>query len=173
MCKLDTFKVDLKDLKEDVTTLHFNINDDYFEAIDAPEVRKGDLTVDVTIQKVSGFFEQEVHIKGAVHIPCDICLDDMEQPIDCENQFVAKFGNIYNEDDDVVTVPEDEGILDLSWLIYEFIILDIPIKHVHAPGKCNPAMMKVLQEHSVDRDSEEVGEDRMDPRWDVLRKLKD
>jgi uncharacterized metal-binding protein YceD (DUF177 family) len=86
---------------------------------------------------------------------------------------VAKFGNIYNEDDDVVTVPEDEGILDLSWLIYEFIILDIPIKHVHAPGKCNPAMMKVLQEHSVDRDSEEVGEDRMDPRWDVLRKLKD
>ena len=161
MCKLDTFKVDLKDLKEDVTTLHFNINDDYFEAIDAPEVRKGDLTVDVTIQK------------GAVHIPGDICLDDMEQPIDCENHFVAKFGNIYNEDDDVVIVPEDEGILDLSWLIYEFIILDIPIKHVHAPGKCNPAMMKVLQEHSVDRDSEEVGEDRMDPRWDVLRKLKD
>ena len=172
MCKLDTFKVDLKDLKEDVTTLHFNINDDYFEAIDAPEVRKGDLTVDVTIQKVSGFFEQEVHIKGAVHIPCDICLDDMEQPIAADNMLTVKLGDTYSEDDDTVTIDEQEGILDMSWFIYEFVMLAIPIKHVHAPGKCNSAMTQKLEELTGAARSTEEEAEAIDPRWNALLKLK-
>ncbi len=58
---------------------------------------------------------------------------------------VVKFGEDYSEDDDLVTVAENEGILDVSWFIYEFIDLNIPIKHVHAPGKCNPAMIEMLK----------------------------
>ena len=70
----------------------------------------------------------------------------MELPIEADNKLVAKFGEEYSEDDDLITVPENEGILDVAWFIYEFIELVIPIKHVHAPGKCNPAMMKMLDE---------------------------
>lgn len=69
-----------------------------------------------------------------IHIPCDICLDDMDQSIETDNRLVVKFGEDYSEDDDLVTVAENEGILDVSWFIYEFIALNIPIKHVHAPG---------------------------------------
>ena len=52
---------------------------------------------------------------------------------------------------DLVTVPENEGILDVSWFVYEFIVLALPIRHVHAPGKCNPAMIRALNEHSAAR----------------------
>ena len=59
----------------------------------------------------------------------------------------------------------------MAWLIYEFIALDIPIKHVHAPGKCNAAMIKALEEHSATRSSDEDGA-AVDPRWSELEKLK-
>ncbi|MGN0281373.1 MAG: DUF177 domain-containing protein, partial [Prevotella sp.] len=51
--------------------------------------------------------------------------------------------------------------------------LAIPIKHVHAPGKCNREMMKALEEHSANRSGAEGGEETIDPRWSGLLKLKD
>ena len=69
-------------------------------------------------------------------------------------------------------VDEEEGILDLSWFIYEFIALAIPIKHVHAPGKCNHAMTEKLLELSAARSSDENANQPMDPRWDKLRNIK-
>ncbi len=172
MYSLDTFKIDLKALKEGENTFEYSLNDAYFEAIEAPEVRKGDLCVSLSIMRTDDFFDLKFRTEGIVHVPCDLCLEDMEQPILTENQLAVKFGESYSEEDDLVTVPEDEGILDVSWFIYEFIDLNIPIKHVHAPGKCNPAMIKMLEEHSDLRSSEVDAEKPMDPRWAELAKLK-
>ena len=85
---------------------------------------------------------------------------------------VVKLGTVNSEEDDVIVVDEDEGILDTSWLIYESIVLAIPIKHVHAPGKCNPVMSKALEELSADRSSDEESDQPVDPRWSALLKLK-
>jgi uncharacterized metal-binding protein YceD (DUF177 family) len=71
-----------------------------------------------------------------------------------------------------VTIDENEGILDMSWFIYEFVMLAIPIKHVHAPGKCNSAMTQKLEELSGAVRSSEEEEEQIDPRWEALKKLK-
>lgn len=172
MCSIDTFKIDLKGLSESVTTLEYDLGNGFFEAIDAPDVRRGELRTELVITKMADFFKLRFHTTGVVHIPCDLCLDDMDQPIDTTDELVVKFGTEYRENDDVITIVEDEGILDTAWLIYEFIALDIPIKHVHAPGKCNAVMSKLLSEHSAARSSEEEGEQQIDPRWEALLKLK-
>ena len=124
-----------------------------------------------SINRTDDFFELNFHTEGVVHIPCDICLDDMDQTIETDDRLVVKFGEEYSEDDELVTVAENEGILDVAWFIYEFIDLNIPIKHVHAPGKCNPAMIEKLNEHSAARSGEEE-EETVDPRWEALLKLK-
>jgi uncharacterized metal-binding protein YceD (DUF177 family) len=172
MCSLKNFKIDLKGLKEGSTTMNFNLDDDYFKAIEASEVSKGDVNVDLSISRTNDFFNLDFHSEGMIHVPCDICLDDMEQPINTDNRLVVKFGEEYSEEDDLVTVDENEGIIDVAWFIYEFIVLNIPIKHVHAPGKCNPAMIKMLEEHSATRSSDGDEEDAIDPRWSELEKLK-
>jgi uncharacterized metal-binding protein YceD (DUF177 family) len=51
-------------------------------------------------------------------------------------------------------------------------MLAIPIKHVHAPGKCNSAMMQKLQELSGAARSGEEEAEGTDPRWEALLKLK-
>ena len=172
MCSLEQFKIDLKNQKDEVRTLDFDLDNQFFSALDGSEVKQGALHVSVSIRKMTGFYELLFHTEGTVTVTCDRCLDDMPQPIEAENRLVVKLGAAYSEEDDVITVSEDEGILDTAWLIYEFIVLAIPIKHVHAPGKCNPAMSQVLEELSADRSSDEASDQPIDPRWSELLKLK-
>ena len=161
MCNLESFKIDLKGMKTDEQRLEFDLNDDFFKALDVSEVNGGALHVSVSIRKATGFYELQFHAEGTVTVPCDICLDDMDQPIETDHVLVAKLGAETNtEDDDVVTVDENEGILD------------IPIKHVHAPGKCNSAMTQKLEELSGAVRSGEEEDREIDPRWEALKKLK-
>ena len=171
MYSLTPFRIDLKGLHDAITRFSFRLTDAYFEAIDALDIRKGALDAMLCVKNNEGFFEVDFHIEGEVTIACDLCLDDMQQPILTDNRLIVKYGPTYAEEDDLVTVCEDEGILDVAWFIYEFIVLNIPIRHVHAPGKCNPAMMKVLEEHSASRSGVEDGEATVDPRWQALLKL--
>ena len=172
MNSLESLKIDLKGLVSEETTLAYDLDDTYFEALDGAEVKRGSLHVSVSIRKVTGFFELLFHADGTVVVPCDRCLDDMEQPVETENRLIVKFGSEYSEEDDVIVVPEDEGILDMSWIIYELVALVIPIRHVHAPGKCNSAMTKALEELSADRSSDEESVQPIDPRWEKLKNLK-
>ena len=171
MCSLEFLKIDLKSLKEEETSLEFDLDDNYFGALDDAEVKKGSLHVSVSIRKATGFFELLFHTVGTVIIPCDRCLDDMALPVETDNRLIVKLGSEYSEEDEVIVVSENEGILDMSWLIYEFVALVIPIRHVHAPGKCNAAMTKTLEELSADRSSDEESNQETDPRWEKLKAL--
>ena len=39
MCSLEELKIDLKELKEGVSTLNFNLGDAYFESLDEDEIK--------------------------------------------------------------------------------------------------------------------------------------
>ena len=172
MCSLERFKINLKSLAEEVTTLEYDLDNGFFESLDGSDLNSGSVHVSVSIRKATGFFELLYHTEGTVTVTCDRCLDDMDQPIETDSRFVVKLGTVNSEEGDVIIVDEDEGIIDTSWLIYESIVLAIPIKHVHAPGKCNPAMSQVLEELSADRSSDEESNQPVDPRWSKLAELK-
>lgn len=173
MCSQELYKIDLKALKDEALSLAFDLSDDFFAALGGSQLEHGALHVSVSIRKMTGFFELLFHTVGTVTVSCDRCLDDMEQPIDTENRLLVKLGDTYSEDDDTVTIAEDEGVLDASWFVYEFIMLAIPIKHVHAPGKCNQAMTQKLEELSGAARSSEEEAEAVDPRWGALLKLKE
>ena len=172
MCSSELLRIDLKDLKEGQSTLEYSLGDAWFESLDEDEIKRGNIRVCINVRRTENYFELDFHTEGTVVIPCDLCLDDMEQPIETDDRLVVKFGEEYSEDDDLITVEEGDGTLDLSWFVYEFIALNVPIKHVHAPGKCNAAMIKALEEHSATRSSDEDDAENMDPRWSELKKLK-
>ena len=138
----------MKGLLEDVTVRDFNLDDEFFRALDGSQLEHGALHVSVSIRKMTGFFDLQFHAVGSVTISCDRCLDDMDQPIETDNHLVVKLGDTYSEDD------------------------AIPIKHVHAPGKCNSAMTQKLEELSGAVRSGEEEAEAIDPRWEKLLKLK-
>ena len=181
MCSLEQFKIDLKALTEEVTSLDYELDNSYFAALSDAEIKGGSLHVSGSIRKAVGFFELLFDINGTVRIPCDRCLDDMDQPIETNLRLVAKLvsrdligeGSRTPTEDDVVMVEESDGVLDIAWFIYESIALAVPIQHVHQPGDCNDAMMRVLNEHSAARSSDaDANQGEIDPRWEKLKELK-
>lgn len=170
---LETLTIDLKGLKQGINTFHFSLDHTYFEALEEAEVSEGNIELALEITRTANdLFTLIFRQKGTVMVPCTICLDPLPLVIDIEERLEAKFGNEYSEDDNLITIAESEGTLDVSWFVYEFIVLAIPIKHVHAPGKCNPAMIRMLEKHSTARSSEE-DDKTIDPRWEALLKLKE
>uniref|UniRef100_UPI00242B4F9A YceD family protein n=1 Tax=Prevotella histicola TaxID=470565 RepID=UPI00242B4F9A len=118
---LETLKIDLKGLKEGANHLVFDLDDTYFKAIDAPEVSQGRVHVSLDIVRTENdFFTLDFHEAGMVLVPCDICLELMEQPIETTQRLEVRLGTENSEEDDLVTVAEDEGILDVAWYLYEF-----------------------------------------------------
>lgn len=173
MCSLTNFDIDLKALTEAETEFSYIIGNEYFEAIDGSEVSKGNVNVGLVVRKTTErLFELDFAIEGEVVVLCDRCLDEMLQAIEADGHVIAKFGEEESDNDDLVMVDENTGVVNVAWFIYELIALAIPIKHVHAPGKCNRAMMEVLSEHSATRSSDGVDEKNIDPRWNALKDLK-
>lgn len=173
MCNLEQLKIDLRELAEGVTSFSRALSDDFFEALEDAEIKRGRVAVDVSVRRNSAFFDVRLHMTGSVLVPCDICLEDMEQPIEAEAQVLATLGQREGSGDEVVAVSEDEGILDLSWPVYESIALAVPTKHVHQQGQCNPDMERLLQQHSASAQAEQnEGESTVDPRWSELEKLR-
>ena len=172
MASSEAYKIDLKALEEGQTVLEFDLDDAFFQSLEAAEVQHGCLHTTLAVNRIGDCFDLNFHTVGSVVVPCDLCLDDMDQPIVADQRMAVKLGDSYSEDDDLVTVAEEEGILDVAWYVYESIELNIPIKHVHAPGKCNPAMIEKLKALSTTRSSDVNGEEAMDPRWAALSQLK-
>ena len=53
MCSLESLKIDLKGLSEEETLLEFDLSDNYFEALDGAETKRGSLHVSVSIRKAT------------------------------------------------------------------------------------------------------------------------
>ena len=187
MGKFKLYNVDLKNLTPGIHEFEYLLENKFFVDIDGDQVQKGKVKVFLTVKRSSMMFEMNFRIEGVVMVPCDRCLDDMELPVESQNRLVVKFGKEYAEEsDEVVVIPEEEGEINLAWFIYEFIALAIPMKHVHAPGKCNKMMSSKLKKHSTrTSDDDEVFEEEVDdiaidegaddvstdPRWDALKGL--
>ena len=172
MRSYDTLSIDLREPGKGPESLHFDLGSDFFEAVEADGIHGGELSVDVRVDKASGVARLDFDIKGHVILPCDLCLDDMRQPVSATAQLTARLGDEPRDDGDEVVVDRRDGLLDFSWFVYETVALAIPIKHTHADGECNPAMLRRLREHTPAND-DETAAPPTDERWAKLKELKD
>jgi uncharacterized metal-binding protein YceD (DUF177 family) len=162
MWKLDGYKVDLKGMQSDTVSYRWQADNDFFSAVQGPEIKHGLLDVALRVKRTSGAYELEFQLKGEVEVTCDRCLEAMDQPIDAQCMLRVRMGDDYADDGDVVTVPERDGTINVAWNIYEFAALQIPLRHVHPDGECKSPAPTF---------SKEEGEIEIDPRWDELRKI--
>lgn len=188
MGKFKLYYIDLKNLSPGIHEYTYLLENKFFIDIDGADVQKGKVRVDLSVKSSGMIFEMTFAIEGIAVVPCDRCLDEMEIPVETRNRLVVKFGDEYAEEsDEVVVIPYEEGAINLAWFIYEFVALAIPMKHVHAPGKCNKGMSSKLRKHTAresadnddDLDDDMADEDisiddeagSIDPRWDALKGL--
>lgn len=190
MGKFSEFKLPLKSLSVGTHEFEYRLGKQFFVNMESADIHGADLVVHLTVNYNGDFYTLDFNIQGEITLICDRCLDDLQFPVDTNYHIVVKYGDDYNDDsDEVLELPESDTTLNVAYMIYDTVVLTIPMKHVHPLGKCNRQMSALLKKHRAtagDEDAElenglideidnieeeESREAASDPRWDALRKL--
>ena len=105
----------------------------YLSSVEHTEMLGGTVDVKARLILHENDFSLDMDIVGQVQVTCDRCLDVMHVDVD-----------IYEEE---IELDDDTQQLDLAWLAYELIIVNLPLVHSHQDGGCNPEMDALLQGH--------------------------
>ena len=178
-----TYAIEVIKFKEGLHEVVFPIEDASFQQVEENEIlEKGNLTARVEINKGANLIELNFNITGKVQLTCDRSLEVFDQHLEITEKMIYKFGSEEKEIDESVTmITRDTPAIYVGQLLYEYILLALPIKKIH------PAYRNELDEDNnqleggfvyVDGDAstEEEGSDSentpIDPRWEQLGKLK-
>ena len=83
----------------------------------------------------------------------------MELPVDTSYHLTVKYGEHYDDAaDDTLIIPYSDSYLNVAYMLYDTIMLTVPLRHVHAPGQCNKAMAAVLHRHNAGTDADDPEE---------------
>ena len=170
MDKKNEFLIPVSGLALGSHSYQFEINDDFFAGMDYSEVQQGKVAVKLDIDRQETLLTLHFDLEGSVRVPCDRCADEFDQPIESRQEFFIKLGTENaQESDDVIVVSPDLSEYDVRPLVYEFIILAIPMHRVHPEGQCNPEVLAMLNQEVVEE--EEEATDAIDPRWAALKDI--
>ena len=182
MKKLDEYSIAFKGLKEGEDLFEYDLDDAFFSLFEASQIKTGHLKASVKLNKQEQMLIFEFHIEGQVDSICDRCLDQVELPVQYDGKLFVKFGDTYDEPtEEIIVLPHEEHTINIARYLYEFIIISLPLRHLHptdAEGHsgCNQEMLNQLDRYLInkpDTDDSEQEEDPIDPRWAALKKLKD
>lgn len=192
MGKFSQFKLPLKSLSKGEHSFEYHLDKEFFKNMESADVRDADVNVHLDVDYNNNVYTLNFTLKGVVTVPCDRCLDDLQIDIDTTYSIKVKYGDTYRDSDDLMEIPESENYLNVAYMIYDTVMLAIPIKHVHPMGKCNRAMSSLLKKHrahtpddpdaeledelidemdSMPSQPESTEAEETDPRWDKLKEI--
>jgi uncharacterized protein len=150
-------------------SFEFEANNTFFEHFEYSEIKKGKVSIEVNLERQERMLVFGFRIQGSVEVTCDRCLDVFDHPLSGREQLIVKFGHErVEESEDVLTIPHTDYQIDLAPLIYEYINLLLPIRHVHPMNEngeyaCDPEVTKFI--------TETPEHESADPRWEALKGL--
>jgi uncharacterized metal-binding protein YceD (DUF177 family) len=165
------YLISFKGLKLGEHHLDYEIDKKFFESFTYDDYLDSNIHVDLKLIKKPTLMELFFSVKGDVLVNCDVSGEEFQQPIKGSLEIIVKFGNKFNNDDDVVLIlPHESHSLDVAQYIYETIILSTPIKRVH-PGVLDGSLKSEVIDKLKELKENKLKENKIDPRWDKLKGL--
>jgi uncharacterized protein len=183
------YDIDIIKLKEGEHDFTFKVDNEFFEHFQAEDfLKEGNLSIKVKLVKLTNLLEVNFEIDGEVVLICDRSLEEFDYPLETSEMVIYKYGSEEREiSEDVFMILPDTASINVAQLIYEFILLAIPVKKIH------PDYLDEMDEEdfegdgsliyvseavsSVNDDEDDIQEENkepktVDPRWEILKKLK-
>ena len=132
-----------KGLKNGTYRFDFKVDNALFEAYGSTDIKDGDLSVGVTLERGESMLSLQTVIRGTVTVACDRCLEDCRLPVAFDGTLLVRFSDeVADYDGEVMWLLPMEDEIDLKQYIYESIVLSLPYQRVHPEGECNPEMLE-------------------------------
>ena len=140
--------IPVKGMTKGAHSFSFAIDGKFFQTFGNTRIKDADCSIKADVVRHSTLMSVVCHIGGFVVVECDRCLDDLVLKVDVDRTLTVGFGSVDIDDsveeEDVLVISEDDGEVDISQFVYDYICLSLPIMKVHPDGKCNPEMIKRL-----------------------------
>ena len=147
MSEKNHYIIDLKRLPIGTHTFDITLDDAFFKSLEKSEILSGTVDCQATLNLREEDCQLNIAVRGTVFVVCDRCLDPMSLEIDANDEMIDSLN-------DAAELPNDE--LDLSWLAYEIVSINIPIVHSHQAGECNKQMELLLHDHLCESSDPEI-----------------
>ncbi len=149
------YDVDLVSLTEGHHEENFHIDKKFFESMENEDILGADVDVELDIDKRHDSYNCRFHFEGTLEVPCDRCLEPVSQEVDTDYDVVVRYGEDYDDSgDNVLVLPYSATRLNVAGIIYDTLLLTIPLRCVHPEGECNATMAEVLREHNSGHDED-------------------
>jgi len=167
--ELIEYKIPFKGLSSDEHSYQFQIDGKFFESMQSNEEYNCDIHVEMTMNIQSTMIILNFNYEGKMIFPCDVCLEEYSHLFDFQHRVIVKFGEEVSDDDDIIFIHPSDYQIDVSNIIFEDIVLNIPLKKVHPLDKngnstCDPKVLALLDKYRH--------QPVTDHRWDALKNLK-
>lgn len=174
MDRFRNYDIAFSGLKTGKHDFKFEINQAFFDLFETEqEFFNPKIEVTVHLDKHTTFLEFYINVSGTVQLICDISNDEFFENISNDIKVLVKFGEEYDDsNEDIITIPHKDSEFNIANLIYEAVVLAIPMKKLAPSVRDNDEYQKLLDQYSP-KIVEEEEEQSIDPRWAALKKLKD
>ena len=171
MKDLKEFEISFKGLRLGKHQFSYQIDNKFFEFFDFQDFEKSDIKIDINFEKKENMFNLNFESKGVVTVLCDVSAEPFELEVGGALKLIVKFGDTYNDDnDEILYIPHNSYLLDVSQFIYEMIVLSLPIRKIHPGIEDGSLKSEALERLRKFENKEE--EKEIDPRWAKLKELK-
>jgi uncharacterized metal-binding protein YceD (DUF177 family) len=171
------FDIDIFNLTNKDYQYEFEFDEQLFAAFSDSPFQKGKGECKVALKKSETMIVLTFDVVGTVGLVCDRSLEEFDYQLDFEEKMILKFGEEDVEvSESMAIIHRDTQQINIGQFIYEFIMLDIPMKKLHPKfeedeedDEENESLIYSSDDSNEDDDDDN---NENDPRWDILKKLK-
>ncbi len=169
MKQLRAFKINIFGLSNNPHSFDFSFDEAFFAEFEDSLVSKGKGTCHVDLMKSDSMITLDLFIEGSIELECDRSLELFDYPISTKQEVIFKYGDEERElSEDVFVIIKDQQEINIGEFIYEFIMLEVPMKKLHPKFQNDDNESDEL----IYSDDSEDKEEGIDPRWAALKSLK-
>lgn len=161
----------LQEIPEGSSNRTISLNGEDVSAEDSVSIDEGSLEVEFF--RATQFIEVKFTVYATVKLICDRSLKTFTKDVDGSYQilFEPDPDDEYEEESSAVKrIPANELTLDISKEVRDTIMLEIPVKKVHPDYIDEDG--KIIDFETQQFGDDPSDEERIDPRWAELKKLK-
>jgi uncharacterized metal-binding protein YceD (DUF177 family) len=171
------FGVNIIGLSNKIHQFEYELGDTFFRSFGSDLITQGTFRADVELNKHETFIEATFKIKGTAVLTCDRSLEVFDFPMWTEKKIMFKYGDRNEEiSDEIIMINRETTTLEIGQYMYEFVVLAIPIKKLHPKFRAEDLQDDESSEgkivYSSQKPGDESEEKEIDPRWNILKKLK-
>ncbi len=159
MQALRQFSIPIKGLKNGSHEFVFQIRNNFFSAFENTPISDCELDVKLNLEKKSDHMILDFYTKGLIQTECDRCTALINLPVEKDYEVIVKYDDSKADEGEVIYISPDAHELKIASLIYEHIILALPLIKVYdceneRPQPCNMKILSILSERSEKGDNQ-------------------